>query len=36
MVTDDEKFEFDDLYLDTKNNKAPDWKEIETLLNFAE
>jgi hypothetical protein len=36
MLTDDEKSKFDDRYFDAKNNKAPTWKEIETLLNFAE
>jgi hypothetical protein len=36
MLTDDEKFEFDDRYLDVKNHESPSWKEIEKLLKFAE
>lgn len=36
MLTDDEKSEFYERYLDVKNHESPSWKEIEKLLKFAE
>jgi hypothetical protein len=36
MITNDEKAEFDDPHFNVQNNKSPSWKEIESLLKFAE
>lgn len=36
MITNDEKSELDDPRFNVQNNKFPSWKEIESLLKFAE